>query len=68
MQEQLDRMEIKLAELQGKLDAIYASSEKLRKYFLWTLIITAGAILIPLLILPVVLPGFMASQGAGLNF
>ena len=67
MQEQLDRMEIKLAELEGKLDATFASIEKMRKYFLWAFWITIGAILIPLLILPTVLPSFLASQGAGLG-
>ena len=60
-------MEIKLIELEGKLDAVYASSEKMRKYFLWTVIITVGAILVPLMILPAVLPSFLASQGVGLG-
>ena len=59
-------MEIKLAELEGKLDAVFQSSEKMRRYFLWALGITVAAILIPLLILPAVLPGFLASQGVGL--
>lgn len=66
MQEQLDRMEIKLAELEGKLDATYASAEKMRKYFLWALYITIGAIVIPLLLLPAVIPAFLASQGVAL--
>lgn len=52
--------------LQGKVDASYQSVEKLRKYFKWTLIITVGAILIPLLILPLVLPAFLASQTGAL--
>ena len=66
MNEQLDRMEIKLAELQGQLDKVYASSEKMRKYFMWTLIITVCAIVLPLLILPAVIPSFLVSQGVGL--
>lgn len=65
MQEQLDRMELKLAELEGKLDATFASAEKTRKYFLWTGIITVAVIVIPLLILPFLLPAFLASQGVG---
>lgn len=68
MNEQLDRIEAKLADLQGKVDATYASAEKMRKYFLWALWITLGAIVIPLLILPAVLPAFLASQGVGLGF
>jgi hypothetical protein len=63
MQEQLDRMEIKLAELSSKVDETFKSSEKMRKYFLWTMWITLALIVIPLLILPAVLPSFLASQG-----
>ncbi len=66
MQEQLDRIELKLAELTGKVDATYESAEKMRKIFLWTAIITVAAIVIPLLILPAVIPSFLASQGASL--
>lgn len=65
MNEQLDRIETKLAQLEAKVDALYASSEKMRRYFLWTLIITIGVILIPLFILPLFLPAFLASQGVG---
>jgi len=67
MQEQLDRIEMKLAELEGKIDATFASAEKMRKYFLWTMIITVAVIVIPLLILPLLLPAFLASQGVDLN-
>ena len=59
MNEQLDRIE-------KKLDEIYASAEKTRKYFLWTAIITIAIIIVPLLILPMVIPSFLASQGVGL--
>jgi len=61
MQEQLDRIEIKLAELQGKIEATYESSEKMRKYMLWGFWITVGAIVVPLLILPLVIPAFLSS-------
>jgi hypothetical protein len=65
MNEQLDRIERKLLEVEGKVDAAYQSSEKMRKYFLWTGVIAVGAILVPLLILPLFLPSFFASQGIG---
>ena len=58
---QLDRMEVKLAELAGKLDSVHASAEKMRNYFLWTLWVTIGLIVVPLLILPLVLPAFLQS-------
>jgi hypothetical protein len=61
MQEQLDRIEVKLAELEVKVDAAYQSSEKMRKYLLWGFWITVGAIVIPLLILPLLLPAFLGS-------
>jgi len=51
----------KLAELEAKVDAVYASSEKIRKYFLWTGIITLLVIVVPLFLLPLVIPAFLQS-------
>lgn len=65
MHEQLDRIELKLAEMEGKIDATFRSSEKMRKYFLWTSIITLGLIILPLLVIPLFVPAFLASQGVG---
>ena len=56
---------MKLAELTGKVDALYASSEKVRKYAKWTAIITIAFIVIPLLIIPLILPAFFAAEGVG---
>ena len=50
-----------LAELSGKVDALYESSEKMRKYFLWTLVVTLAVIILPLFILPMLLPAFLSS-------
>ena len=61
MNEQLDRVEAKLAQLEGKIDAIFASAEKTRKIFLWTLIITVGLVVLPLLALPAMIPLFLQS-------
>ncbi|HVV38993.1 MAG TPA: hypothetical protein VHD31_01575 [Candidatus Paceibacterota bacterium] len=61
MNEQLDRIEMKQRELEGKLDAVFQSSEKMRKYMLWGFWITVGAIALPLLVLPLVLPAFLSS-------
>jgi uncharacterized membrane protein YkvA (DUF1232 family) len=61
--EQLDRMEMKLAELTGKVDALFESSEKMRRYAKWTAIITVAVIVIPLLIIPLVLPAFFNAEG-----
>ena len=57
----------KLAEQDAKIDAIYASSEKMRKYFLWTLIITVAMIIIPLLGLGFAIPQFLNTLNQSLS-
>ena len=66
MQEQLDRIEVKLAELSGKLDETKESSERVRRYLMWGFWITLGTIAIPLVILPLLLPAFLSGLGLGL--
>lgn len=51
----------KLEELERKTNAIYASVERMRKYFLWTLIITIAVIILPLIGLVFVIPQFLSS-------
>ncbi len=65
MNEQLDRIELKMAEIEGKVDAVYKSTERMRLYAKWTAIITVALIVIPLLILPLFLPAFFAAMGVG---
>ncbi len=57
----------KLAELSQKLDAIYASTEKTRLYFKWTLIATVVAFVLPLLAAMFVIPSFISQYTATLN-
>ena len=45
-------LQSKLDALEKKVDAVYISAEKTRKYFLWTCIITLAVIVLPLLLLP----------------
>lgn len=52
----MDEILQKIAEQEKKIDAIYASVEKLRKYFLWTMIITIVTVVLPLLALVVIVP------------
>lgn len=54
----------KLEEQDKKIDAIYVSVEKTRKYFLWTLIITIVVIVLPLIAIMVLLPWFMGTLSA----
>ena len=54
-----------LSEQSTKLDAIYHSVEQTRKYFLWTLIITLVVLVLPLIGLFFVLPGFLSTYSTG---
>ena len=49
-------VEKRFAEQGEKLDAIYRSVERTRKYFLWTLIVTVVMIVFPLVGLLIVIP------------
>lgn len=51
----------KFIELEKKIDAIYISVEKTRKYFLWTMIITVALVVLPLIGLVFAIPTFIAS-------
>lgn len=57
MQEVLARLE----KVEAKIDAVYYSAEKTRKYFLWTLIITAVTIVLPLLAMVVLIPYYVST-------
>lgn len=59
---------IKLEEQERKLDDIYRSVEKTRKYFLWTLIITLVCFALPLIGLAIMVPQLINSYSAVLNF
>lgn len=48
----------KLEEQEQKLDRVYASVEKTRRYFLWTLIFSLAFFLLPLLGLLFAIPFF----------
>jgi len=49
----------KIEEQGRKIDEIYNSVEKIKKYFLWTLIITVAMIILPLIGLILVIPKFL---------
>ena len=54
----------KLDSLEKKIDAIYISAEKTRKYFLGTMIVTAVAFVLPLIGLLFAIPTFMSTYSA----
>ena len=55
-----DEIKQRIAALEQKIDAIYASVEKTRKYFQWTLIITIVVIVLPLVLMLFALPSFFS--------
>ncbi len=54
----------KIEALESKVDAVYRSSEKMRKYFLWTLVITAAVVILPLIGLLFVIPQFISQYSS----
>ncbi len=57
----------KLIELEEKINKIYISVEKTRKYFFWTMIITVAVVVLPLIGLMFVLPSFMQNYVGNLQ-
>lgn len=51
----------KMAVLEQKIDAIYKTTEKTRKYFLWTLIVTLALVVLPAIGLVFAIPSFIST-------
>ena len=51
----------KVLEQEEKINKIYISVEKTRKYFLWTMIITIALFVLPLIGLAFVIPSFLGN-------
>lgn len=51
-----------------KLDAIFKSAEKTRKYFLWVLIISVAVIVLPLIGMAIILPRIISLYTGALGF
>jgi hypothetical protein len=58
----------KLEELSKKLDAIYMSSEKTRKYFLWTMIGSLIVFVLPLIGLMFAIPAYLQTLNGITSF
>ena len=57
----------KILALEQKIDAIYVSVEKTRKYFFWTMILTIAFFVLPLIGIAFVLPSFMSNYLGQIN-
>lgn len=55
----MDETQQKLQIMEQKIDAIYVSVEKTRKYFLWTMIGTLVAFVLPLIGVMFAIPWFL---------
>jgi len=51
----------RIAALEEKIDKIYVSVEKTRKYFLWTMIISVALFVLPAIGLVFAIPSFLHS-------
>ena len=60
----MEPSEQKLTALEAKIDAIFVSVEKTRKYFKWTMIITVALFVLPLIGLLFAIPAFLSSYGS----
>ena len=56
-----------LESLKARVEAIYISVEKTRKYFLWTMILTVALFVLPLIGLVFVIPSFLSNYVGGLQ-
>jgi len=57
----------KIEAISQRVEEIYVSVEKTRKYFLWTLIISVATIILPLIGLAFVIPFFLRTLSSSLN-
>lgn len=67
MDQNLQNLEKKIEEQALKIDAIYKSVEKTRKYFLMIIWISILAVVLPLIGLAFVLPSFLTNYVGALN-
>ncbi len=58
----------KLEDLEKKIDAVYVSAEKTRKYFLILMIVSIVAFVLPLLGLLFAIPTFISTYQSMLSF
>jgi len=54
-------IEKKLTDLENKIDNVYITVEKTRKYIWWTMIVTIAVIIIPIIAIIFVIPSFLNS-------
>lgn len=61
-------LEKRFATQEQKIDAVFKSVERIRKYMYWTFVLTLVFFVLPLIALIFVIPAFMGSLGSSVNF
>ena len=61
-----EETEQRLVQMEEKVDKIYVSVEKTRRYFMWTLIISIAVIVLPLIGLLITIPMYLNNLKTGL--
>ena len=51
----------RFAVIEEKINKIYISVEKTRKYFFWTMVVTVVTIVVPAILLAIAVPFFLSS-------
>lgn len=59
--------EDRLLALEQKIDAMYASIEKVRKYMFWTAVVTIALVVLPAVGLVFAVPSFISTYSDTLN-
>ncbi len=62
-----DQLKERLDRLEARVNAIFVSVEKTRKYFLWTMIITVAVIVLPLIGMAFVIPNVIGTYSSQLG-
>jgi polyferredoxin len=62
----MDQLDQKIEALERKMDELQSSIDKLRKIFLWIIIITAALFILPLIGLLFVIPQFLSNYSSAL--
>lgn len=55
------QMDARMKQLEAKIDAIYTTTEKVRRYFFWTLIVTLALVVLPAIGLVFAIPSFIGT-------
>lgn len=60
----MDNIENRLKAIEEKVDKVFISAEKTRKYFLWILVLTVVAFVLPLLGMIIAIPKFLETYNS----